>query len=262
MKPIKTIFFDVYQTLLSADLGPNEKGWPVFSKFLNDFGVPVDPAQFREKFDQQKQNYYLSVGDPEKKFRHHNLFDLIGSLFGDYGIQAEKKTLFDLIWKFRAASRSHVELYPGVKAVLEELSQKYSLSVASFAQSSYTKRELEELGIAKFFSHFVFSSDNGYRKTDPEFYNVCLRIAGEKPEECLMVGDNYLQDIVVPKSVGFQAILIRNPLTDKQNIIEDIKPDGIVRVENLAMLPSVIEDSIRASKKSKRVIGGRSGFPE
>ncbi|MDD5489220.1 MAG: HAD family hydrolase [Candidatus Moranbacteria bacterium] len=240
MEPKKTIFFDVYQTLLSANLGPNEKGWPVFSDFLNDLGVSVEPSQFQEKFDQQKQNFYLSVSDPERKFRHHNLFDLINSVFRAYGIQAEKKTLLDLIWKFRKMNCPHVALYPEVKSVLEELSQKYSLSVASFAQSSYTKRELEELGIAKYFSRFIFSSDIGYKKTDPEFYRICLRITGKKPEECLMVGDNYLQDIVIPKSVGLYAILIRNPLTDKQNNIGDIKPDKILNIEDIVALPTAV----------------------
>ena len=240
MKPMKTIFFDVYQTLLSADLGPSEKGWPVFSKFLNDLGVSIDPPQFQEKFGQAKQKYYLSVSDPESKFRHHNLFDLICAMFRDYGIQVEEKTLLDLIWEFRKASYSHVGIYSGVKDALDELSQKYSLSVASFAQSSYTKRELEELGIAKYFSHLIFSSDIGYRKTDQEFFRICLKITGRKPAECLMIGDNYLQDVAIPKAVGLRAILIRNPLTDEQNIIDDPKPDGFVKVENMITLPSVI----------------------
>jgi len=240
MKPIKTIFFDVYQTLLSADLGPSEKGWPVFSEFLNDLGVSIDPPQFQEKFEKAKQKYYLSVSDPERKFRHHNLFDLIDTVFRDYGIQMEEKTLFDLIWKFRKTNYPHVGLYPGAKDVLDELSQKYSLSVASFAQSSYSKRELKELGIAKYFSHFIFSSDIGYRKTDQEFFRICLKIAGRKPAECLMIGDNYLQDIAVPKAVGLRAILIRNPLTDEQNNIGDIKPDEVLSLEDIAKLPSII----------------------
>ncbi len=56
-----------------------------------------------------------------------------------------------------------------------------------------------------------------------------------------MIGDNYLQDVVIPKRVGLKAILIKNPLTDKQNIIDDVKPDGVVQLKDITTLPSIIQ---------------------
>jgi putative hydrolase of the HAD superfamily len=236
----KTIFFDAYQTLISVDKSGNEKAWDVFSGFLNDRGTSIDTTQFREALNQEKEKYYLSVNDSEMKLRHHNLPDSINAVFLNYNIQVDKKELLDLIWKFRQSYYSDVKLYHGVADMLRELSQKYTLAIASYTQGSYTQKELEKLGVAQYFSHFIFSSDIGYRKTDQDFYKICLQKTNDKPGECLMVGDNYLQDVVIPKKVGIKAILVKNPLTDKQNIIGDVKPDGIIRLEDIETLPSII----------------------
>ena len=168
-----------------------------------------------------------------------NKFGWFGNLPGD--IKVEKKELHELIWKFRQSYHPDVNLISGVSDLLCELSLKYILATASYAQSYYTYRELEKSGIAQYFSHFIFSSDIGYRKTDQEFYKICLKKTNNAPEECLMVGDNYLQDVVTPKKVGLKAVLIRNPLTDRQNIIGDVKPDGIIRLEDIKTLPLIIQ---------------------
>jgi putative hydrolase of the HAD superfamily len=238
---VKTIFFDVYHTLVSVNYNGNEEAWDIFSKFLNSRGVIIDIVQFKNILSQEKQKYYFSVKDPEMKFRHHNLFDLINAIFLNYNIEVDKKELFDLIWQFRQLHHPEVNLYPGVKDILHELSLKYTLSVASYTQGSYTHKELEKLGIAQCFSHFIFSSDIGYRKTDQEFYKICLQKTNSNPEECLMIGDNYLQDVVIPKKLGLRAILIENLQTNKQNVINDVKPDGIVKLEDISTLPLIIQ---------------------
>jgi putative hydrolase of the HAD superfamily len=238
---LKTIFFDVYQTLVSVGYDGNEKAWDIFPKFLNRKGVLIDSDQFQNLLDQEKQKYYTSVKDPEMKLRHHNFFDLINAIFQNYNVEIGKEELLDLIWQFRQAHHPETKLYPGVKDMLHELSLKYMLAVASYTQGSYMLKELEKLGIAQYFSHFIFSSDIGYRKTDQEFYKICLQKTNGKPDECLMVGDNYLQDVVTPKKLGLKAILIRNPLTDGENIIGNVKPDRTVELENISTLPLIMQ---------------------
>lgn len=238
---LKTIFFDIYQTLLSIDDSGNKEAWSVFSGFLSNQGVVIDASQFQKLVNQENRKYYNSVKDPEMKSKHHNLFNSINAVFLNHSIEIEKTELLDLIWEFRKIYCSDLEIYPGVKDMLSELSLRYTLSTASYTQGSYTRKELEKLDIAQYFSHFLFSSDIGYRKTDQEFYRICLQKTDNKPEECIMVGDNYLQDIVTSKKVGLKAVLIRNPLTDERNIIDDIEPDGIVQLKDMATLPSIIQ---------------------
>ena len=51
----KTIFFDIYQTLLSVDFNGNEDAWDVFSKFLNKRDIVIDAVQFQKQLSQEKQ---------------------------------------------------------------------------------------------------------------------------------------------------------------------------------------------------------------
>jgi putative hydrolase of the HAD superfamily len=237
---IKTIFFDIYQTLIHIDDSGNEESWNVFSRFLNDQGIFLDSFKFQEEIKEEKQKYYNSVHDSEMKFRHHNLLNLIDTVFSNHGIKIEKDKLLDLIWEFRQLYVSGLNLYNGARSILDELSQKYVLSTASYTQGSYTKNELKKLGIDKYFSHFIFSSDIGYKKTDENFYRICLEKTNSKAEESLMIGDNYLEDIVIPKKIGFNAILIKNPLTYNGNVFNNIVPDKIIDLKDILKLPSII----------------------
>lgn len=237
----KTIFFDIYQTLLSIDDSGNNEAWNVFSDYLKNHGIEINNLEFSKLVRIENKKYYQDVGDIEMKKRHHNLFNSINTVFSNHDIGIEKNILLDLIWQFRKRYSADLQLYPGIKNMLSKLSKKYSLSTASYTQGSYTLKELEELKIAHYFSHFIFSSDIGYRKTDPRFFKICLDRTRNEPTECLMVGDNYLQDVVTPKKVGLKAILIQNPQTSDKNDIKEIKPDGIVRLENISELGPVIE---------------------
>lgn len=238
---IKTIFFDVYQTLLSIDYSVNNEAWNVFPRFLKTHGVQINTSQFREMVSLENQKYYSAVQDTKMNSRHHNLFNSINTIFLNNNIKMGKKELLDLIWKFRKKHSSNLELYPKVKNMLNKLSKKYILSTASYTQGSYTYKELKKLEIAQYFSYFIFSSDIGYRKTDQKFFRICLKKTKNKPDECIMVGDNYLQDVVSPKKIGLKAILIENPLTNGRNIIKAVKPDSVVKLKDISRLPSVVE---------------------
>ncbi|MEA3273405.1 MAG: HAD family hydrolase [Patescibacteria group bacterium] len=238
---IKTIFFDVYQTLQSINDTGNDKSWHVFSDYLNDNNVKCDALEFRKLVNLENQKYYQKVDDVGMKTRHHDLSNSINNVFLNHNVAVEKNDLLDLIWEFRSEYASDLEIYPGVESMLEKLFAKYFLSTASYTQGSYTRKELEKLKIAQYFSSFVFSSDIGYRKTDPKFFEICLEKTENKPVECVMVGDNYLQDVVSSKTIGLKAVLIDNPQTSANNNITEVKPDAIVKLENIEELPDVIE---------------------
>ncbi|MFH1611730.1 MAG: HAD family hydrolase [bacterium] len=237
----KTIFFDIYQTLLSVDDSGNDTAWNIFSDYFKNNGIEINNLEFSNLVSIENKKYYQNVGDIKMIKKHHNLFNSINTVFLNHGIKIEKSIILDLIWQFRKKYTTDLHIYPGVKDMLYKLSKVYTLSIASYTQSSYTYLELEKFKISQYFSHFIFSSDIGYRKTDPEFFKICLKETKNLPQNCIMIGDNYLQDIVTPKKVGFKAILIENPETNKKNHIKKIQPDGIVKLKNIFTLHSVIK---------------------
>lgn len=127
--------------------------------------------------------------------------------------------------------------------MLNGLVKKYALSTASHTQASFTQLELQELEIDKFFSYFIYTSDIGYRKESPEFYKQCLRITGKegKEEDCIMIGDNYDVDFLVPRTLGMKSIWIRNPITQDRYPMAKFSRESLP-LKEFDALPALIEE--------------------
>lgn len=241
----RIIFFDCYQTLLNVELDKKsqkfnkQKGWDKFVRLLHQkYGINVSVFDFVSFLDQRKTDFY---SDKDKRIHHHNLLALISEVLEkDLKSKLPKEKISDLIYEYRKISRGYVKLYPKVSETLDRLSEKYTLSIASYTQSSFTQPELKELDIEKYFSHFIFSSDIGFRKESPEFYKKCLQVVGKNPMDCMMVGDNYREDVSVPSQLGINTVWIKNfdthskyfnlPTTEANSVIDLQEFDKLLEV--------------------------------
>jgi putative hydrolase of the HAD superfamily len=237
---IKYLFFDVYQTFLDVDVEQKnfDRAWRVFEDYLINRQVPKSlAAKFRNFFDRQELEFYRTRN---KKIHHHDWIENIYAIFKkQYNITISSNEAQLLMRAFRKESCAFCRPYPQVKETLERLSKRFILSTASLAHRSITEVELEEAGIAKYFSHLIFTSDIGYRKPSKEFYRQILQIVGAKSSQSVMIGDNLIDDIYGAKQIGMWTIWIRNPLTmDK---IADVIPDHIVDIKNFQEIEKKIE---------------------
>ena len=211
----KVIFFDLYQTLLDVQLSIRGErlsreeevpGWRVLARALSSDRV-IDADELRSSYDKRRDEFYAQH---DKAIYHHNLLLLLSqSLEEDFDIRLSTEQAIQLLYEFRKATRGYLRLYPKTKATLEKLAERYTLSTASYTQSSYTQLELRELDIEKFFSFFVYTSDVGYRKDSPEFYKRALEIVGENISDCIMVGDNPVRDIIGAQRIGMMTVFAK-----------------------------------------------------
>lgn len=242
----KVIFFDIYQTLLDVELSVNNpnheiEGWSIFAKSLFKYGEKINGLEFQKLYIKRRDDFY---SDKSKEINHHNLLQLISDvLTEDLKIKLTEKEIIDLIYIYRKVSRGHLRLYPCVFDTLSLLSKEYTLSTASHTQSSFTQIELCDLGIEKFFSYFVYSSDIGFRKESIEFYKRALEIVGEKAKDCIMIGDNYDVDVFIPQSLGIKAIWLKNPFTSGRyaKYINEQKVQNNIDLKDIKKLPELIE---------------------
>ena len=59
---------------------------------------------------------------------------------------------------------------------------------------------------------FVFSSDDAKcRKDNDTYWSKLIKKYKLNPEECLMIGDDELEDIQIPAKLGFNTFLIKTP---------------------------------------------------
>lgn len=242
----KVILFDVYQTLIDIDIDDENKkrnqanAWENLTKSLGSYGVKIDSAELIELNKKQQEDFYIGK---DKKIQHHNFCKILGNILkDDFSVELPEEKVCSLIYEYHKIARGYARLYPDVAETLARLKEKYTLSVASYTQGCFTKFELIELGIDKYFSYSIYTSDIGFHKASPKFYERCLEITGEKAENCAMVGDNYDVDILIPQKLGIKTIWVKNPLTAHQytHLFEQ-EPKNMINLSEFAKLPGVIE---------------------
>ena len=242
----KVILFDIYQTLIDVDINEENKernearAWENLTKSLEQYGINITPAKFIELNNKQRANFYVGK---DKKIYHHNFCKIMAEVLkDDLSVELSQEEICSLIYEYRKIARGYARLYPGVAETLERLTKKYTLSTASYTQGCYTKFELKELNIEKFFSYFIYTSDIGFHKVSPRFYEQCLEIVGKRAENCVMVGDNYDVDVLVPQKLGIKAVWVKNPLTAPEYAhLINKEPRDMIKLEEFVKLPEAIE---------------------
>lgn len=128
------------------------------------------------------------------------------------------------------ADWAHVENFPRVESVLAELQKRYVLSVASNAGESDTAdmcRALQRTDLLKYFTHQFTSKELGVSKPDPIFFTEICRRAGFKPDESIMVGNDYNKDILSAHLIGMKTVFfnhayLNGSFENATHIIEDL----------------------------------------
>ncbi|MBI4016439.1 MAG: HAD family hydrolase [Candidatus Aenigmarchaeota archaeon] len=99
-------------------------------------------------------------------------------------------------------------LYPETLEVLDRLRQRgMKLGLASNLATPY-KELFYRLGLSEFIPRPTFSCDEGVLKPEREIYERALRRVGAQPQNTLMVGDKFGNDVRGPLSVGMNALLL------------------------------------------------------
>lgn len=241
----KVLFFDMYQTLVDTQIGDKKEivenaNKAVFSNFLINNSVPdVEANIFQDNYKKLQDEFYITNN---KETEHHDFKKLLAITFETfYNINIEDKILNELIWQYRVLTRGDTKLYSHVKETLEELSKKYKIFLASYTQACYSLRELGELGVKDYFSGFIFSSDIGYKKTNDNFYKKCIEVSEVEADNCIMIGDNNLEDMFMANKNKMKTIWIKNPVTIKKEGNCEAKHDKELDIKDFDKLAVLIE---------------------
>lgn len=187
--------FDLYGTLV--DILTDEDSdtfWQKIAKMLNcDFS---EVKSDYKSLCKQKQNEIGAEGEFE-------LLDVFDFIIKKYDSPLTKE---ELAYKFRKASIVKERLFPFVKYGLKKLRKhKKGVYLISNAQSCFTLRELEDLGLNKYFDGIVISSEFGVKKPSPQIFEKALEQFGIEKSTCLYIGNDPIDDIQGAESFGIQA---------------------------------------------------------
>lgn len=97
-------------------------------------------------------------------------------------------------------------LLAGAGALLDYLSKKnYQLHIITNGFDLIQARKMESSHILHYFQHVVTNEKAGAKKPDPQIFAHALLLAKALPRESLMIGDNWVADILGALRFGIDA---------------------------------------------------------
>ncbi len=194
---IRNVIFDCFGTLIDTGTGSVD----AVRRILKNIGLDTDAVRFYSEWKALKKE--MMIDGPF--FSEKELFRLsLEKLFEEYRIDADTDE----------AVRPMIQNLFGVRTVFSDTKEilrwldregiSYAVGSVSDSDSMDHFLRLNGLEIGRVYT----SEDLGAYKPVPVFYQKILDSTGWKPEECLFVGDDPMDDVAGPQSAGMKAALL------------------------------------------------------
>ena len=225
---LRTIFFDLDDTIL--DFHQAEKR--ALAETLRSFQMEPTPAILDRYHVLNRQQWELL--EEGKLTRSQVLIRRFDLLFSELGISCSSQEVCKVYERF--LSQGHFFI-PGARELLENISSRYDLYLASNGAASVQAGRLKSAGIEKYVKDIFISEKMGADKPSTAFFQACFAaIPGFDAADALMVGDSLTSDIRGARDAGLRSCWF-NPHGATPR--PDIKPDYTVRT--LEQLPALLE---------------------
>ncbi|MDP2725177.1 MAG: HAD family hydrolase, partial [Syntrophales bacterium] len=206
---IKGILFDLYGTLIDIETDESmEEIYRGISHYLTYHGVYLNRWEVRDRY------YQIMKQQKEERGEEHPEID-VDAIWNTFlrqgGIKAahtRRKLATILAQIYRGISRKRLQLYPGVKEVLDELHSAYRMAIVSDAQPCYALPEIKAVGLDGYFDPVIISAHYGFRKPDRRLTEKALDIMKLAPAEVICVGNDMYRDIYGASRLGIRTIFV------------------------------------------------------
>ncbi len=117
---------------------------------------------------------------------------------------------------FRAASMRKFCVYEGVFELLEGLHVRGAgVYLLSNAQACFTRAELSRAKLCGCFDGILLSSEAGFKKPSPRFFEIAFRRFGLDPRTCVYVGNDLRDDVGGAHAAGIPCVYIETAQSGK-----------------------------------------------
>jgi putative hydrolase of the HAD superfamily len=195
--PIKTIFFDVGNTLLF----PNRE---VIHAPLVERGYTLE-AEHLSDLERRTKNQFDVTMTANGSTDHGFWWMFYSQLLSEIGLK-DDELRDQLVASIRNSGNWNVILRDTAHLV-GEIGERYQIAVISNADGKI-KDVLQKCGIAHYFHTITDSGIVGFEKPRPEIFHQALKSMNAAPEESLYVGDVYCVDYLGATGVGMRAMLL------------------------------------------------------
>ena len=194
---IKGILFDLYGTLIDIETDESrEEIYRGIAHYLTYHGVYLHRWEVRDRYYQIMKQQKEILGE---EYPEIDVEAIWNTFLEQEGIKKdhERRTLALILAQlYRGISRNRLQLYPGVKKVLDELRPVYRMALVSDAQPCYALPEIKAVGLDGYFDPVIISARYGFRKPDKRLFEKALDIMKLGSAEVICVGNDMYRDVL------------------------------------------------------------------
>ena len=236
----KNYIFDVYGTLI--DIHTNEyesSAWEKLAETLSFYGVEYTAEELSETYFSSCE-WQMKSGSAKYKHPEVDVVEIFRHIFENKGQKASKSLATHLAQEFRAFTTDYIRVYTGVVDTLTKLKKAgKKLYVLSNAQSCYTKQEMSKLGLRKFFSGIVYSSDYKCAKPDAALFNALIDKYKLDRKLCVYIGNDPVTDVEGARNAKIDCLWLKTNLTPT-DILPKISPKYTVSSGDFAEIGKLL----------------------
>jgi HAD superfamily hydrolase (TIGR01549 family) len=191
---IKAVLFDLYGTLAYVENPVTETE---ISEHLFSKGYEVSPQQLKAAWT------FVSFID-YPKYGYKNWCSYFSKIFWRLKVKVNEETLSAIV---KLLESKPYQLYPDAAgAVIKAKENGFKTAIVTTIAYFQFKKAVQP--IRNYFDFIMTGYEAGCDKTNPKMYRKVLEILNARPEEAVMIGDDVPIDIILPKQLGINAILL------------------------------------------------------
>ncbi len=203
----KVIFFDCMETLIDMHELPGDEEYALWAlegsgaeQYWNSKIEFIDQFRFMRQVFKERTPLHREY-DIYERFRL-----VVQHRLGEVQNEAEE-IVQKLVSNYWRNYRKRCYVSNEVTDALSFLAERYKMGVVSnFIVKDGIEELLHILGIQRFFKFLVTSVDEGWRKPHPAIYQSALLKAETEANHALFIGDDFLNDYIAPRQLGFTAL--------------------------------------------------------
>lgn len=199
MKRIDAVLFDWDGTLIDG----SQSSFAASQKTFRDLGIFLGIDQYQRVYSPDWRNMYRALKLPPQKWE-----------------EADK------LW-IQYYGQEIPLIVEGGRRALEDLSGKCCLGVVTSGIRARVWREIDALGLAKYFQTVISGDDVRYKKPHPEGLRTAMKHICREPHTCCYVGDSP-EDVAMGKRAGVLTIGIQSRYPGRDRLLS-AKPDFCIK---------------------------------
>ena len=207
---IKAVLFDLHGTLAYVE---NPVTDTEISEYLSNGGYEVSPQQLKAAWA-----FVSFIEYPKHGYR--NWRSLFSRILWRLKVKVDKDTL-DAITKI-LESKPYQRYPDAAEAIVKAKKNRFKTAIVTTIAHFKFKKAVKP--VRKYFDFIMTGYEAGCDKSNPKMYKKVLKILGVKPCEAVMIGDSIQLDILLPKRLGINTIL----LDRERKIVESPHADATI----------------------------------